>query len=313
MDLRQLRYFLTIVEQGSFSRAAAVLNVAQPALSIHLRKMEDALGTPLLIRRPQGVVPTEAGDLLALRARRILSEMARTEDEIRSLHSDPAGEVRLGFPATVSSILSVPLISAARDRYPRIRINIAEAMSGFVSEWLMDGRIDMAILYNDIGQKGLRSDLLLKEELVMLTPPGDHMPDPVSLADLQRTALILPSSAHGLRRMIDQAARHAGSKLTCEVEIDSFSNIKALVAGAHGCSILPYHAVAAEAKAGLVGIRHFAEPRLWRSAYLVHMTDRPMSRAGEVIADLLRETVATLLADGAWAIDGLIAPDAPDV
>ncbi len=188
MDLRQLRYFLTIVEQGSFSRAAAVLNVAQPALSIHLRKMEDALGTPLLIRRPQGVVPTEAGDLLALRARRILSEMARTEDEIRSLHSDPAGEVRLGFPATVSSILSVPLISAARDRYPRIRINIAEAMSGFVSEWLMDGRIDMAILYNDIGQKGLRSDLLLKEDLVMLTPAGDPMPRSGILADLRRPA-----------------------------------------------------------------------------------------------------------------------------
>ena len=305
MDIKQLRYFLAIVEQGSFSRAASVLNVAQPALSIHLRNMEKALDTPLLLRRPQGVLPTEAGELLALRARLILAELTRTQEEIRSLGSQPAGEVRLGLPGTISGVVSVPLITAARQKYPKIQINIAEAMSGFVSEWLMDGRVDLAILYDDIRQKGVVSERLLEEELVMLSPPDSVDHGPVLLQDLASIALILPSPAHGLRRMLDHAERQAGVKLAAEIEIDSYRNIKSLVAHSMGSSILPYHAVAQEAQAGEFIIRHFAKPHLWRAAYLVHMNARPMTRAGQAIADLLRDTVRDLMADGSWVLDGL--------
>ena len=305
MDIKQLRYFIAIVEQGSFSRAASILNVAQPALSIHLRNMEKALDTPLLLRGPQGVVATEAGMLLAGRARIILAELARTEEEIRSLGSEPAGEVRLGLPGTISGVISVPLITAARRKYPKVKINIAEAMSGFVSEWLMDGRVDLAVLYHDIRQKGVVSQLLLKEELVMLSSPAEKTIGSVELADISDLSMILPSPAHGLRRMLDHAARQVGVKLSAEIEIDSYRNIKSLVAYGAGHSILPFHAVAKEAAAGEISIRHFAAPHLWREAYLVNLNTRPLTRAAQAIADLLRDTVTDMLADGSWALDGL--------
>ncbi|MFT7391214.1 MAG: LysR family nitrogen assimilation transcriptional regulator, partial [Paracoccaceae bacterium] len=144
MDIKQLRHFLAIVEEGSFSRAALRIGVAQPALSLRVRKMEEALGTPLLLRSAGGVTPTEAGELLARRARTLLADLDRTEEEIRSLGAEPSGKVRIGLPGTISGIVSVPLIALMRARHPRIRLNIAEAMSGFVAEWLRDGRIDLA-------------------------------------------------------------------------------------------------------------------------------------------------------------------------
>jgi LysR family nitrogen assimilation transcriptional regulator len=105
MDLRQLRYFLAIVEEGSISNAAKRGNVAQPALSVHMRKLEAELGAQLLVRGPRGVTPTEAGDLLANRARTLLSDMERSKEEVRSLGQEPVGTVRLGLPGTISSIL----------------------------------------------------------------------------------------------------------------------------------------------------------------------------------------------------------------
>ena len=84
MDLRQLRYFLAVVDAGSFSGAAAVVNVAQPALSLHVKKMEEALDTPLLLRGAQGVTPTEAGLLLAARARRLLVDFDQAVEETRA-------------------------------------------------------------------------------------------------------------------------------------------------------------------------------------------------------------------------------------
>ena len=96
LDTKQLRYFYEIAQQGSVTAASQVLNVAQPALSLHLRRLEEQLGTRLMVRTRTGVMPTEAGQLLAERARHILAEIARTEDDIRSLDGAPAGVVRLG-------------------------------------------------------------------------------------------------------------------------------------------------------------------------------------------------------------------------
>ncbi|MDP5345991.1 MAG: LysR substrate-binding domain-containing protein [Paracoccaceae bacterium] len=330
MDIRQLRYFITIVEQGSFSAAAAVLNVAQPALSIHLRNMEAALGLPLLLRGPQGVVPTEAGQVLLQRARLIVDTLASAQQDILSLGTDPAGEVRLGLPATISGIIAVPLITQARKRFPRIKITIAEAMSGFVNEWLMQGRLDFAVLYSQIAQRGVQWSAMVREELVMICPnlPADDLASSMELSQigghrlilpsgshglramLSDAPLILPSGAHGLRAMLDRAAEAEGVTLAPEIEIDSYHNIIALVVSGMGASVLPYHAVAAEAEKGLLRIRHFSKPTLWRQAHLAHLTSRPMTRAAEAIGALLREVVVELVQSGVWAGAKLVPPDA---
>ncbi|TDX33880.1 LysR family nitrogen assimilation transcriptional regulator [Rhodovulum visakhapatnamense] len=301
MDLRQLRYFIEIVERGSITRAAGTLNVAQPALSLHVRNLEDRLGTRLLLRRPTGVVPTEAGELLARRARSILDEVARTEAEIRGLETDPSGRVAIGLTGTIGGLLAVPLIEALRERYPRITLQIAEAMSGFVAGWLSEGRVDLAVLYEAPADPGLACDPLLEEELVVLWPPDWPAPPEIALAALEDVPLVLPSRAHGLRRMIDARLATDGIAPELAVEIDSYANIKNLVAAGFGASVLPWHAVAPEAEARALSVSRIATPGLWRGAWLIRPAARPVTRAQEAVAETLRAVVGDLLAGGVWA------------
>ncbi|MHA6344328.1 LysR family transcriptional regulator [Roseivivax sp. CAU 1761] len=301
LDTRLLRYFAEIVAQASITRAAGSLNVAQPALSLALRTLEERLGTRLLIRSSAGVTPTEAGALLALRARTILDDIARTEEEVRSLESDPAGAVRIGLPGTIGEILALPLIEAARARYPRITLTVAEAMSGFVADWLAEGRVDLAVLYGQSPAPGLAAEPLLEEELALLDAPGAALPEAADLADLAGRPMVLPSPAHGLRGLIDRAFAARGIRAEVAIEVDSYAAIKQLVAAGHGASILPRHSVRAEARRGALAVTALAAPGLWRSAALMTPTGRAMTRAQEVVRDLLRQTARDLVASGHWA------------
>ncbi|MCK7614844.1 LysR family transcriptional regulator [Roseibium sediminicola] len=301
MDIRQLRYFLEIVEQGSLTRAAERLHVAQPALSLHVKTMEEQLGTRLLLRGRSGVRPTEAGELLLRRARGILDDLARTEDDIRNLESDPSGIVRLGFPGTISAMVSLPLILAARERYPRITLNITEAMSGFIGEWLSEGKIDLAVLYSRSRDPNILSDLLLEEELVVLWPGGSAPPETLDLAALKGEPMVLPSSAHGLRVLIDQTCQGLGFAPEIAMEIDSFNNIKRLVAAGFGPSILPFYAAEEEVASGTLTVSHIAAPGLWRGAHLVSRAGRPVPRAQAAVRDLLKEVIIGLRDTGEWA------------
>lgn len=301
LDLRQLRYFLAIVEEGSFSRAAVRLGVAQPALSLHVRKMEEALGTQLLLRGSQGVSATEPGEVLARRAAAVLSALGQTEEEIRSLGREPSGVVRLGLPGTIGVIVSVPLISLCKERYPKVKIIIAEAMSGFVRQWLLEGSVDLGILYNDPEAPGLSSRPLLHEELILVCPPNSEFGSEPLVNALGNIPLILPSGAHGLRKMLDKFFRDRDIVIDPAFEVDSYASIKQLVEGGFGYSILPQHAVAEEAAAGRLILHSLDGAELWRAAHLVHATRLPMTRACAAVHDILGELVAGLIESGSWA------------
>ena len=301
MDIRQLRYFQEIVAQGSLTRAAESLHVAQPALSLHLKNMEEQLGTRLLTRSRSGVTPTEAGELLLQRARAILEDLARTEDDIRNLETDPSGIVRIGLPGTISAMVSLPLILAARERFPRITLNITEAMSGFVGDWLSEGKIDLAVLYSRSKDARIRSELLLEEELVVLWPADAERPQEMNMAALDNVPMVLPSGAHGLRVLIDRTFQALGFAPEIAMEIDSFNNIKRLVAAGFGPSILPLYAVTEEVAAGSLRVSRIAAPGLWRGAHLMSPGGRPVTRALEAVHALLREVILDLRDKGAWA------------
>lgn len=301
MDIRQLRYFQEIVAQGSLTRAAESLHVAQPALSLHLKNMEEQLGTRLLTRSRSGVTPTEAGDLLLQRARAILEDLARTEDDIRNLEADPSGVVRIGLPGTISAMVSLPLILAARERFPRITLNINEAMSGFVGDWLSEGKVDLAVLYSRSKDKRIFSELLLEEELVVLWPGEGGCPPVMSLGDLEKVPMVLPSGAHGLRVLINSEFQALGFAPEIAMEIDSFNNIKRLVSAGFGPSILPLYAVTEEVAAGALCVSRIAAPGLWRGAHLMSPGGRPVTRAVEAVHTLLRDVILDLRDSSAWA------------
>lgn len=306
MDLRQLRYFSTIVECGSLSKAAAALNVAQPALSLHVRNMEAELGMPLLFRGPRGVVATEAGAILLRNARLIIDQFALAVDEIKGHDAVPAGEVRLGLPGTISQILAVPLILEARRRYPQIRLRIAEAMSGFVLEWLRDMRVDLGVLYIPVDDRSLVAHPVLTESLWLLGPiaarfdVGQPPPGPLPFAQAVHLPLILPSGSHGLRELIQTQAAAQNLSPDVVLEVDSYANIKGLVEAGLGYSILPLNAITAELHVGKLQTWQITQPDLTRSVHLVKPTDRPIPNAVAAIESLCLQTLAQLVHTGTW-------------
>jgi LysR family nitrogen assimilation transcriptional regulator len=306
MDLRQLRYFVAIVEHGSFSKAANQLRVAQPALSQHLRHMEEELGITLLHRGTRGVLPTEAGERLLRRAKTILTEFGELRDSVRGEKSAPVGEVRFGIPGTVSELLSVPLIEAAQARYPTVRIRIAEAMSGYILDWLRRGEIDLAMIYSASNPSGLAVHHVLTEELCLFGAPqlsACKVPagQPVTLTEAAKLDLILPGPSHGLRDLIEEAALSVKAPIWPAVEIDSYGQIKRLVQHGRGYGILPRTAVTREEQDGSVKIWPLTAPQLTRRVFLAYSTERPQSAAVRAIGQLAWESLRGLVDDGVWA------------
>lgn len=307
IDIRQLRYFIGIADHRSFTRAAEALNVAQPALSLHVRHMEAELGVPLLLRTSRGAEPTESGMILLRHARAILDQLAVAEEEIRGQTSDPAGEVRLGLPATICEVIAVPLIREVHQRHPKIRLRLAEAMSGYVQDWLKEGRLDLAILYNDISDSRIASRKILEEELILFGSPGlaegSGLP-PAGTAIARSVAfempLILPGESHSLRRLLADQSLATGHTLSTVFDVDSYTNIKALVAQDLGFSILPRRAIEAAVDQGQLIFWPVSDPALMRTIHLSIRKDRPRTNAVAAVEVLTESLLTSLVTSGAW-------------
>lgn len=307
MDIRQLRYFIAIVESRSFSRAAERLHVAQPALSQHVLSMEAELGVSLLLRSARGVTPTEEGLRLLDHARLIDAQLASLHDDVRGRAALPSGEVRFGMPGTVSEQLGVPLIEAARRQYPEIRIRIAEAMSGFVLGWLREGTVDIAMLYNVADEKRLVMHQALTEDIRLFGRPdmkGAPGGTTIGLATALALPLIVPSPSHGLRNLIDSAAISIGRHVDPAIEIDSYRQIKRLAARGLAFGLLPAVAIDQEVHDGTFRAWRIARPPLVRQIFLGYRTDRGLSAAARAVGQLswtiLRDMVRTGAWDAAW-------------
>lgn len=308
MDLRQLRYFSKVVESGSFSRAANRLHVAQPALSQHVRRMEEELGVTLLFRGAQGVRTTEAGDRLLEHAKRILAEFDEIADSVRGEANVLRGDVRFGLPGTVSELLAAPLIEAARARYPEVRIRVVEAMSGYILDWLKRGDVDLAMIYSTSDPKGLAVHHGLSEEICLFANPSfdgqaSFAGERVPLAEAARLPLVVPGPGHGLRELIEDAVQSIQVPIQPAIEIDSYSQIKKLVVRGLGYGVLPLMAVNKEAEAGIFRIWRFERPALTRKVYLAYSTKRPLLNAPRAIGQLSWDILRKLVREKAWTAE----------
>jgi len=267
--------------------------------------MELDLGVELLFRNSQGVRPTEAGETMVRHARLILSQMDVAREAVRRGQIEPEGEVRFGMPGTVSQLLCVPLLSEARRRYPKIKLRIAEAMSGFVLDWLREGKVDLGILYRSVAERGFQARGVLSEELTLLGPveamEHPHPPEgPLSLAAAADLTLILPSHGHGLRDLIEERALSDNVHLNTVIDIDTYGQIKLLVQGGLGYSILPNAALRSEIEQGLLRTWPLGEPRVSRDLHLVRPSDRPQAHSVQVIEELAYMTLVKLVKQNVW-------------
>lgn len=241
MELRQLRYFVRVVELGSFSRAAADLDMVQSALSQQIARLEGELSTRLLLRSGKGVVPTEAGLAFLREAQltvRHADQAVRAAQEARL-----SGTVSVGLPPTTASVLGVPLIRAMRERYPDVRLHIVESLSGHLANLLNARQLDLAVLYGSHPGRRWTVTPLLEERLFFIQsarhPAVESLGAKIQLSDLENVPLILPTSSHGLRAVLDAAFSRLHLKPAIASEIDSLAVLMDAVDSGFGATLQP--------------------------------------------------------------------------
>ncbi len=245
MELRELRYFRAIAECGTFSRAAAQLNVAQPALSRQIKKLEHELGVELLRRNTRGVVPTEAGQALLQRTASLEQELGATRRYVSAMAARVTGTLSVAVQSPVSLFLLPQLVKEYRVRYPGVALHLREGYSGDIMEALLAGHVDIAIV-----DKPSHShfDLVAKplwiETFSLVGPPGapatTREPGAVaSFADLAQLAIISPSRRHVVRRLLDAAFERRSLKFQPLFEADGALMIFEMVKEGLGYAVMP--------------------------------------------------------------------------
>lgn len=302
MDVRQLKYFLSVARCRSFSRAAVELNVAQPALSHHVANLEAELGVKLFERSTKGVTPTECGETLMRHADTIIRQVNQAAVDVKTTSAHPSGVVTIGLPTSISIGLTVPLLHEVESRYPAINLRVIENHSGYLSEWVLGGRLDMAVLFDIDAEAPFDLKPLLEEQLYFVSAPGSFIEGraTIELQELGGNRLVLTGSSHGLRHAIDRYSAFASLDIEVKTEIDSLVAIKQLVASGYGNSILPWSAIEQECSAGKLVAARIEKPRIERKVYLASARGWPRSRAAEVIAQLTTEIVSDLVTSDRW-------------
>jgi LysR family nitrogen assimilation transcriptional regulator len=311
MELRQLRYFVAIVDHGSLSRAAVALHVAQPALTQQLRQLEEELGVQLLHRSAQGMLNTDAGRIFYEHAQAILKQVADARSAVVQSAERPSGGVTLGLPHSISGALALPLLTAARARYPEITLQLTEELTGNLHEQLRSGRVNLAVLFDD-GQLGQFAALpLVEEELryICRTQGPYAAGEPaLTLAQAVTVPLILPGAQHGVRPRIDSVLRGAGLALSSVIEINSIAILKSALLADLGATILPAAPVLDELQRGSLCALPIHHPAISRTVVLCSSKNIPLTNAAQAVGALVLNVCQELCASGAWpgatVIDG---------
>ena len=300
MNFKQLEYFVHVAELGSFSKAALVQGIAQPALSRQVRALEMALRETLLLRNGRGVVLTDAGQRLYEHGVNILQALAQAESDMGASRDAPVGRITIGLPPSVGRQLTLPLIDGFQRRLPLAKLAIVEGLSSHIGEWISSGRVDLGLLYNPEAQTALEISPLIEEALCLVSP-WRRPPDTAAAAggrsvlplrELPGLPLIVPERGHAIRKLLETQALLAGLKLQVAWEVSSIAAIIDLVCAGYGHAVLHASAVVASGRADQLQVRPLVEPRLNSVLCLAvsaHKRPSPLMRqATRLLTELVR-------------------------
>ena len=309
MELRQLRYFIRIIELGSMGQAARDLGVVQSTLSQQISRLESELCTRLLHRTPNGVAATEAGAAFLQEARltiRHAEQAVRVAQQARL-----SGTVSVGLAPTTAAMLALPLIQAMKEQYPSIRLHLVESMSGHLSTMLTTRELDLAILFDNRQQpyanlsprQRLESIPLLIEDLFLISAQStQHFASgAITISQIGDIPLILPTDPHGLRTAIDAAFTRTKKAPNIAWEIDSLSMVMSAVEAGLGATLQPYAALGHYANAQeRFSVTHIEDPQVYRLNALCSIPENELSPAALATRIVMRNVVQSLVTTHKW-------------
>jgi LysR family nitrogen assimilation transcriptional regulator len=311
MDLKQLDTFVRVAELGSFTRAAGVLGVAQPGLSRQVRALEVELRQPLFDRNGRGVTLTTAGARLLAHGRGILQQVERARHDLEEQRGAATGLISIGLPPSISRTLTAPLVEAFRERFPRATLSVVEGLSTYTLEWLAQGRIDCAVVYNAVPAAALDLQAVLQERLHLVSARGQLrqgsqalVGKPATLAELAACELVIPSRPHAIRMQLETAMAEAGLKPRVVLEVDSVPAMLDLVQRHALHAVLSLNAVrgsSSEAALQARPVRLAGGQPLRTTLYIATSAQRPRGPLLDQVRGLLARHLEQRLAPPARA------------
>src|SRR5262245_21489147 len=283
-----VRTLQEVVRRGSFSRAAEDLHLSQPAVSLHIRLLEERVGHILVERAGKRAFATRAGEILLERAERAFAELEAARQALEELHGVVGGRLRLGTGATASIHLLPPVLRRLRARYPALELVIVTGNSTEIAAAVAANQLDLAVVTLPISARALAADPLCVDPLVAIAPAGREWRRraPLTPAELARHPLILYERGGTIRRVIDEWFRKGGATPHVAMELGNAEAIKKLVGAGLGLSLASSMAVAEEVKErSLVAIP--VSPPLARRLGVIRRRDKTVTPALQVVLDAL--------------------------
>ena len=303
MDLRQLRYFISIASAESLSRASVAVGVTQSALTRQLQLLEQELGLPLLRRTGHGVTLTDAGTRFLGAATDIVGRADAAVGDMQALRKTTAGSVVLGIPPMLAESLLVPLVTRFKQDFPDVSLRVRDAISGYVLDWLISGEIDVAVVYNVPKRAKLALETLISDELMLVGAAGHgavQTDAPIDLSEALKLPLVLPSSMHGLRDVIDSAAALISVQPNILLEIEGIHSLIRFAEEGYAYTFLPFGSVSYQVARGLLAVRPIVNPVVPSVLAVAMSTKRPATQAMKQLYRYIREDVSKLLVTQVW-------------
>jgi DNA-binding transcriptional LysR family regulator len=299
MDLRHIRSFIAVYEEGSINRAATRLHCAQPSLSLQLRNLEESLSVELFERHARGVRPTAAAERFYKHCISILGEVESAEQHMRDWAREIAGALTVGLIPTVTKSVLPQVLPDYTERLPNVDIRVVEAFSGTLTDWVVSGELDFAIITEPPSHEGLELRRLSAEPLAVVSgaKSGFTHRAPVSLPELAPIKLVLPSQQHSLRGMLERYIRVGNIAVERLLEIDGLFGALEFVHQSDWSAILPVTTVVGELASGKFVVNPITEPATMIEYYLIHQTQRPLMRASSELVDRIEAALQQSAAD----------------
>jgi LysR family nitrogen assimilation transcriptional regulator len=296
MELRSIHYFVQVADEGSITRTADKIGIAQPALTRHIKQLEAELGTQLLMRLPRGVRLTTSGRDFLDHARTIMLEVSRASEHVRGKAQAPRGTVVMGTSPTLAPLLLPGCVARARQQCPAVTLKVVEGFSPQLLDALLTGRLDLAVMTNPPRTTALALTPLCSEPLVVLSPPGARgTRNAFSLAELCGTPFILTV---GIRTLVEQQLAGFGGGLRVEAVVDSVEAIRRLLISGVGMTIMPVSAFHDDVRAGRLVAYPIEDANLHRILILARPVAEVGSAAIDEIEHIVRGEMAGLLQAG---------------
>lgn len=308
-DLRTLRSFVSIASTGSISAAAEIQHIAQPALSVQIRQLEEQLGATLFERHPRGVKLTAAGERLLEHVIEILRRVDIAYEDVRNAINEPSGPVSIALPQSVAKFITVPLVREVVEKWPKINLQLIEMSTGYIPDQILRGLVDIGITFGIEEDIRLQFTHLMDEELVLVMSKQQQSSllgssikrdQAIILQDIQSLPVILPTTTHSLRRRINEYLAKEKILLNIIAEVNAIPDLIALAKAGIGATILSFAAVKEYVKSRQLVAISINHPKITRSIYSCRSGILPMSIAATKTHEQLHKTIDDLLVNGDW-------------